>query len=344
MKFLSFLMPIALLISPVLAQNSPQSLKSENVSLDSRTLTDSFNHEVLSLQSATQNIFTIQVLRTNDPSVRNFIAQGILKMNPDIYTQMESGLAGMYVHNGQMNGRKGPICYILNNPDRSEHLWKGFVLNQTAQPTQEQVIWAARFMLSHEIGHCLDQADRLKKVIQSTWNRDQSEMLGIATSAYDRTFGLTGIVDYNTYQGQIVVLARDGAQMQYQERVADAFAIFWLKQHQAPQLIFDAILKQRQQTTNHAAYHAHATVPTVKQALNLSLEMPQNQNIDDLWKQSRLAQQRGGVDESLWQGSRWVHADAEKREAVPGQKPGETAPNGTKPAVINFSRMKKFGQ
>ena len=343
MKLLTAFLTLGLWSGTALAQTlPPQALETPNT--NSRSLTDLFNQEVELLREATRAQFRIQVLKTNDPAVRKFIAQGILKMNPDIYTQMESGLAGMYVYNGQIDGKKGPVCYVLNNPDRSEHLWKGFVLNQSTSPTPEHIQWVARYMLSHEVGHCLDQSERLQKIMHQSWTRDQAESLGIALAAFDRTFGDNGKIDFNGYQSQMVVLFRDGAQLQYQERVADAFAVFWLKQHQAPSFIFDTILQQRQQVTNRAAYHAHATVPTVQYALDLSQTLTAQQPLSVLWQNARLAQQKGGVDRTLWQGSQWVHADAEKREAAPGQKPGVIAPNGVKPAVIRFGQTKKFGQ
>lgn len=285
--------------------------------------------------------FSIALLSTDDPQVRHFIAQGVLKVNPDIYTRMESGLASLYVENGKVNGQSRRICYVLNNPERAGHLWRSFVPETRQDETG--IGWAARYLVAHEVGHCLDRWQRGQHTRSGSLSASTLATLGIPPVAFDRTFGAGRTVDPKEYQQQQVVLYRDGALMQYQERVADAFAVLWMMGQKAPNENLKPIWDTRMRVAGHGTHHAHATLPALQKAYAVGMELKAMPELNALWDMSRRVQIAAGVDPSLGPNSKLVNADAENREAAPGAKPGEISPKGTMPAVIRFDKLPKFG-
>jgi hypothetical protein len=285
--------------------------------------------------------FSVSLLNTEDGLVRQFIANGVLKMNPDIYTRMESGLASIYVANGKINGQARPVCYVLNNPARAGHLWRSFVPED--DKGEKAVQWAASYLVAHEVGHCLDRLQREAYTQKGQWNAEQLQGIGIPVAAFNRTFGAGRTITAKEYSDQQVVLNRDGGLMQYQERVADAFAVLWMMANKSPNEHLKPIWDTRNRVASHGVHHAHATTPTLQKAYALGMEIKTMPNMDTLWGLARQAQIQGGIDATLEGNSKLVHADAEGREAAPNTKPGEISKNGTLPAVVRFDRLPKFG-
>lgn len=285
--------------------------------------------------------FSIALLSTADPQVRSFIAQGVLKVNPDIYTRMESGLASLYVENSRINGQQRPICYVLNNPERAGHLWRSFVPEN--KNDEAGIGWAARYLVAHEVGHCLDRWQRSQHTQSASLSAEALSALGIPKVAFDRTFGSGRTVAPKEYQQQQVVLHRDGALLQYQERVADAFAVLWMMGQKAPNEHLKPIWDTRMRVAGHGAHHAHATLPALQKAYAIGMEFKSMPDLNALWDMSRRVQIAAGVDPSLGPNSKLVNADAEKQEAAPGAKPGEISAKGAMPAIIRFDKLPKFG-
>ena len=285
--------------------------------------------------------FAVSLLDTGDGLTRQFIANGVLKMNPDIYTRMESGLASLYVENGKINGQSRPVCYVLNNPGRAGHLWRSFVPEN--DKSERAVQWAASYLVAHEVGHCLDRLQREAYTQKGEWDGAQLQGIGIPLAAFNRTFGAGRKIDAKEYREQQVVLNRDGGLMQYQERVADAFAVLWMMANKSPNENLKPIWDTRNRVAGNGVHHAHATTPTLQKAYALGMEIKNMPDMDTLWSLARKAQSQGGIDSSLEGSSRLVHADAEQREAAPNTKPGEISKKGTLPAVVRFDRLPKFG-
>lgn len=305
-------------------------------------LTDALKIEAERFGVLLQDRFAVSLLDTGDGLVRQFVATGVLKMNPDIYSRMESGLAAMYIADGKINGQSRPVCYVLNNPSRSPHLWEGFV--PSGDRSKESIQWAASYLMAHEIGHCLDKQQRENETASGQWNALQLERLGIPIAAFDRTFGAGSSITQRDYRRQQVVLYRDGALLQYQERVADAFAVLWMINSRAPDVNLKTIWDARTRYGNLGDHKAHFTVPTLQKAYAIGMNIKTPQSIDMLWGLARQAQFEGGVDRSLHGNSALVHAEAEGKEAAPDTKPGEISKNGTLPAVVRFDRLPKFGK
>lgn len=286
--------------------------------------------------------FSVSLLDTGDGLVRQFVATGILKMNPDIYTRMESGLAAIYLSNGKINGQARPVCYVLNNPSRAEHLWRGFVSHESRKESDIQ--WGASYLMAHEVGHCLDRQQREDITQRGEWDSTQMEAMGIPVAAFNRTFGEGRKINANEYRQQQIVLYRDGALLQYQERVADAFAVLWMMGNKSPNENLKPIWDTRIRVGGHGKHKSHSTLPTLQKAYALGMDMKELPSMEHLWTLARRAQMEGGIDASLGANSTMVHAEAENREAAPDTKPGQVAKNGTLPAVVRFDRLKKFGQ
>lgn len=210
--------------------------------------------------------------------------------------------------------------------------------------SKESIQWAASYLMAHEVGHCLDKQQRENDTATGEWNAVQLERLGIPIAAFDRTFGAGNSITQRQYRQQQVVLYRDGALLQYQERVADAFAVLWMMNSRAPDVNLKAVWDARTRTGNHGDHNAHFTVPTLQKAYAIGMHVKTPQSIDMLWGLARQAQFEGGVDRSLHGNSALVHAEAEGKEAAPDAKPGEVSRSGTLPAVVRFDRLPKFGK
>lgn len=286
--------------------------------------------------------FETILLDTGDPKVRNFVAQGILRMNPDLFTKAESGLAALYLSSSSVNGTQRPVCYVLHNPKGATHLWRSFV---PANDKSDQAIkWAGAYLVAHEVGHCLDRMQREILTRKGPLDAATLSMLGVPSVAFNRTFGLGRSVDVNEFRSQQVVLYRDGAMLQYQERVADAFALLWVMARNAPEENLLAISQARTRVSSHGQHHAHATAPAVEAAVRAGRGLSGNQDITQLWNAARTIQIQVGVDASLGENSRLVHAEAEKRETLPGATPGQVQINKPLPAVVRFDNLPRFGQ
>ena len=307
---------------------------------DMPALSKALQAEAQQMNTFLGKYFTVQLLATNDPQVKGFIAGGLFKMNPDIYTRIESGLASTYASNGNNNGKVGPTCYIMTNPDRAQYLWRSYVADNT--PTPEVIGWAARYLISHEAGHCMDRWQRSTQAPKGGWTADNGEPLGIARFAFDRAFGMGRQVDNREYMAQQVVLQRDGAQTQYQERVADAFAVLVMMVQKAPEASLKPIWDTRNRVGASAPYHAHFTTPTLEKAYALGMSNTAT-DPDTLWALARKAQMLGGIDPSLGPNSQKAYVDADIEERAPNTAPGQISKTGVMPQTIRFDNLPKFG-
>lgn len=306
-----------------------------------QALDEAMKAQVSAFDAILSDKFAVVGLSTSDPHMRNFIANGVLRMNPDIYTRMESGLASLYVANGKLNGQSRRVCYVLSNPHQARHIWRSFVAKDGEEKNNIQ--WAAKYLVAHEVGHCLDRWQRSSYTKGQDITQAQLEVLGIPGIAYERTFGAGRTVKAKEYQEQQVVLNRDGALLQYQERVADAFAVLWVMGQKIPNENLKPIWDTRNRVAANGVHHAHATTPALQKAYAFGMNLQAMPDLQSLWDMARKAQIAAGVDPSLGSGSSMVHADAEHREAAPDTKPGEISKNGVMPSVIRFNRLPKFG-
>lgn len=306
-----------------------------------KDLNEAMKAEISGFNVLLESQFAVVGLSTDDPHMRNFIANGVLRMNPDIYTRMESGLASLYVANGKLNGQSRRVCYVLSNPERARHIWRSFVAK--GEKDDAAIAWAAKYLVAHEVGHCLDRWQRSSYTQGNEITQGQLGLMGVPAVAFERTFGAGRTVSDKEYRDQQVVLYRDGALLQYQERVADAFAVLWVMGQKIPNDNLKPIWDTRNRIAANGVHHAHATTPALQKAYAFGMNLKTLPDLQTLWDMARKSQIAAGVDPSLGRGSTLVHADAEKREAAPGAKPGEISDKGVMPSVIRFNKLPKFG-
>lgn len=228
------------------------------------------------------------VVKTDDPSVHDFIWKGLLR-RPEAVEVSESGLAGLYVGTGLANGQVQPMCYVLYRYDKAGSTQRQFMMPLT-QPYGETV--AAAFLMGHEVGHCLDFMERSNALRgQPVWSSDDATKIGISDVAYTRVFG-TELND-NLYVHRFPTLEADLAQGQYQERVADIMGIFWAWTQGMPQEGVGVIRESRKfqlPTTRHNTEPALEGLESFYKSV-----MDANGNLETLWQIARQVQTQKGV-------------------------------------------------
>lgn len=254
--------------------------------------------ELARLERALDGRLGIALFRTDDPTVQSFIAGGIVQVSTEAYLRLEAGLASVAVLDGQHNGQRRPMCYVLFNPNRTGPVERSS-FRPIAQATGDARQGAA-YLAAHEVGHCLDRLERegiLKR--QMRWNAQQAQQVGVQPDAFARAFG-DGEAATAAYRARLHDLYGDLAQRQYEERVADAFGVLWVWRTGGSDEVQRIVAEFRGRDT---PTNAHATAPILQALPALKNQVTPGMPIDGVWALARQAQREAGVDARLGAGS-----------------------------------------
>jgi hypothetical protein len=311
----------------------------ENVPAEAQAQLFQLLHEELTRLQQGIPFVTLVLLNTNDPMYRAYLAAGILHQSDDAFTHLESGMASVLTLDGLANGKKGPVCYVMYHPDEAGAVYRDFVVPVTQVADERS---AAAYLMGHEVGHCLDRLERhVLMAGKMVWNAEDVAALGLSPVAVQRVYGAT--VATATYEAQPNALARDNAQRQYEERVADVFGLAWVWRLGGADAMAQALETSR---SRMQPWQAHFTTPALE-ALNQPgprETLGKSQSVSEVWRLARQIQQQVGVDPSLGPGSdhavdpmsQYLDAPASSASTAPRPLP--------QPQGRNFNDLPRFGQ
>lgn len=294
------------------------------------------------LEQALTGRMRVVVLATTDPIVASFIARGVLKTDQETLAHQQNGLAAVLAEGGQVNGQKTDACYVIFDQRRAAHLWRNFV-----QPLAhgENLHPAAAFLVGHEVGHCLDHAERSAKLNSGTSTRAQATTFGVQPDAWSRAGG-TDKVDRASYGPIAKALFKDGAQRQYQERVADPFGVLWAWHRGADASLLAGVMATRDKAET---WSSHATAPSLA-GIEQFREQATTANMGDLWTIARALQVRTGVDARLQTGGDKAVATQTSTSKPQTQTQPQVATQTPQPVrqvdrlgPVRFDSMRRFG-
>lgn len=253
-----------------------------------------FSEEAQALERALDGKLRVVVLETSDPIARNFIAKGVLHTDNDTFQHQENGLAAIMAEGGQINGERASVCYVVFNRERAGHVWRNFL-----QPLAKgaDLHPGAAFLVGHEVGHCLDHFERSVRLRAKTSTLAEAGTFGIQPDAWTRSGG-GAQVNQEGYSATAKALFSDGAQRQYQERVADAFGVLW-GWHREVSADLSKIVRQNRGYAE--TWSSHATAPALE-GIDQFHDQAKLSSLPDLWILARGFQVRASVDKRLLAG------------------------------------------
>lgn len=286
----------------------------QNLVYNPAEVTGMLQKEVQRLAQAVAPSFTVVLLPTDDPMYKHFVSSGLLKMTDGEYAQHDYGLGGMMVQGGKVNTTTSDVCYVLYDAQRGEQLWKSFIV-PLAEGNHPQT--GAAWLIGHEVGHCLDQRERSKKInARLSWRADEAQSLGLWPNAVRKTYGNTFSKD--AFLTQPWNLLKQPAQQQYGERVADIFATFWTLKLGADPKLLNVARDIRSKVSPSAAHYTSPVFDAVKENASFATRQVR---VDVIWDIARNVQKSVGVS-------------AQADNANPGNPSNET-PSGP-PKVVRW--------
>lgn len=327
-----------------------------------RNMPHAHNHEVVELFQEQARLMEahlggqmrVVLLHTDDPLVRQFVAQGITKKTPDEFARVENGLAAVMVDGGQINGVKTRACYIVYNKQRAGHVWRNFL---EPMGKGEDMSVGAAFLVGHEVAHCLDHSERTAMLGQkSSWPTEKAAAFGVLPDAW-REVGGGDTISLKGYNERATQMYVQRGQMQYTERVADIFGTLWAFSRGAGPEIADVLRASRR----HEDWGTHATVPALD-GIEDHAAGAKAMAAGEMWSLARGLQVQAGVHESVAMGGEKAGAvimtpkpKVEPELVATAQQardPGTPAPATqahktpapAKSQVVNFNNLPKFGQ
>ena len=237
--------------------------------------------------------FHIVLLNTEDPIVRSFSAQGLLKRSEAKFIKETHGLASFLLQNAIINDKKITACYVVYDASLSGHVWRNFIV-----PMQD-IEKGTDFLMAHEVGHCLDN-HQLNQALakQDTLNLEEGKQAGIEPHAWER-YAKDKDISQKTFNELSQSVLYDSAQVQYRERGADAFALLWLWKQQGPENAIELLSRTR---ANQSPWSSHNTGDVFKGMESLYEKASSGASLENLWTQARTQQMKVGVDQSVVEG------------------------------------------
>lgn len=314
-------------------------------------VTGMLQKEVQRLAQAVAPSFTVVLLPTDDPMYKHFVSSGLLKMTAGEYAQHDYGLGGMMVQGGKVNTTTSDVCYVLYDAQRGEQLWKSFIV-PLAEGNHPQT--GAAWLIGHEVGHCLDQRERSKKInARLSWRADEAQSVGLWPNAVRKTYGATFSKD--AFLTQPWNLLKQPSQQQYGERVADIFATFWTLKLGADPKLLSVVRDIRSKVSPSAAHYTAPVFDAVKDNASFATRQVR---VDVIWDIARNVQKSVGVSSQADNANpgnpsndepsgppkvaRWI---VTSRGPVPVDIYGNVIPQANNlPQQQNFKNLPRFGK
>ena len=276
-----------------------------------------FGDSVKALQDQTQGM-RIVFFDTEDPVVRQFASQGLLKQSENNFVHQTHGLAAFLIKNSKINNVAQNACFIVYDKRFGGHLWRNFI----APFDKEGVPQAGTdFLVAHELGHCLDIQEKDEALVKGVQDLSKLASLGIAPSAWQRVASNKPLTR-DAFFANIMPLSQDTAYQQYQERVADAFAYLWSARNLPASFDLKGVLNKTRGV--QSPWSSHATSPVFE-----GLSFAGKPVLATMWQVARKQQVKVGTDPSVVSGpyAGNVTDVAEKNKALRAQEAQENKEN-----------------
>lgn len=275
------------------------------------------------------------MINANDPVARQFVARRLMGTSEDDLEHSANGLASLFVP-GATN--QDSTCWIIYDPNRGGHLWRNFIEPFVAS----QVRIGSTFLIAHEVAHCLDGAEQRARLSGNReWTRQQAQSFGIQADAWKRVSGngsdvLVSDVTYLRYMPEI---AKDRAQMQYRERLADAFAMLWIWHMGADPSAVEIVNRTRSVQSSWGSHSTSPVFPVIAQYADAAPDM----ELTTLWQMARGAQVSVGVDQRVASGDKAGPTSATKPLLLP-ESSGRSLNTVVTPTPIRFGSQAPTAQ
>lgn len=233
----------------------------------------------------------VVIVNTNDHELRRFVATNILRSNKNNFESIDTGLTSILSLDTQLNNNDVPICYIVLKNDQQNELMNKYI-KPLKNFTNDETI--ASYLVAHQVAHCMDNLERYKQLPKvSTWFGEDAKKVGLSSAAIKRLYpyGMT----YNQYSRTTMHLYDDLGQRQYQERIADIFALYLTVFAGYDEKIMEGIGKLRNGIIKNSSHNTYDAIKNIKS----DYANANKRNVKTLWSEARRLQSEKDIDSSL---------------------------------------------
>lgn len=234
----------------------------------------------------------IMVLASKDDLIYNFmlseVANGSEKKLKD--KKVDDGIYSV-LGSPFINGREVPMCYIVFGDHIEEYNEK--IIKPLEGKLSNEAI--ASLIVGHNVGICLDELERENKIKkQYLWSLKTVHKLGLYQEAVSNI--LPNGLKSNIWNLKKEEILNNNAQKQYQQNVADSFAILWAF-NRGYKDSYQAYMETKEYLPNYSTHNTTNALKAIKSELNNS--KINTLTLSKIWKIARNNQFKVGVSKEL---------------------------------------------
>lgn len=190
-----------------------------------------------------------------------------------------------------INGKKIPMCYLIFDNMIEDYA------NKILTPLQNRVgkEATASLVVGHNVGICLDELERQRKVnTKNTWFANEVHQIGLYADSFQSIFprGMKA----NIFPLKEREITSTNSQRQYQQRVADGFAVLWAY-NRGYKNAYEAFIEVKDYVNPTST---HYIVPALKGLKQKLIAMRTNTlTLSNIWKIARQNQKTVGVEKKI---------------------------------------------
>ena len=277
------------------------------------------------------------------------------QIKPQHFSPMEQELKWQYLAGTTLSTNQATTCFVILETEKAKSLHDNFVgsLEGISHP---QTGYA--YLVSHAVGHCLDESTRVRELNKKLqWQAQDATYVGLLPQAVMQVYGRAFSKD--TYLSNPTAMNNHPLQQQYNERVADAFAVAWTMKLGGSKAFTRIVSLMRQK---NGPQSPSFTSPSIELMASQEKEIQRLNRVDLLWDLSKLVQNKtmpsGQVQTQQQQSqqvevARWI---VSPQGLIPVDQYGRVIPQqnikqdksipvqSLGPAGRNFDTLPRFGQ
>lgn len=190
-----------------------------------------------------------------------------------------------------INNKKIPMCYIVF--DDNFELFNNKILKPLESKIGEDA--TASLIVGKQVGLCLDELERNRKVYRKhTWFANEVKEIGIYPQTFRTVFpnGMRSTI-YKIKENELL---NNNAQLQYQQQIADAFAVLW-SYNRNYKNAYKSYIEVKDYLPE---YSTHYTKPILKKLETKLIRMKTNTlTLSKVWKIAREEQANSTVSKNI---------------------------------------------
>lgn len=190
-----------------------------------------------------------------------------------------------------INERIVPMCYLVFDDLINEYN------NKILMPLENEIgkEATASLIIGHNVAICLDQLERENKIFKAnTWFSNEVYKIGLYQNTFQSLFprGMKPSI-FALKENEIML---NNAQKQYQQRLADSFAVLW-SYNRGFKNSYQAYMNVKSYVPD---YSTHNTLSALKNLNPKFIQMRTNTlTLSQIWKIARENQKNSGVSQAL---------------------------------------------